>query len=68
MYKDIKQWIEGIEPQYLPKNVNKYTLFKCTKAQYFDFNNLDLESCKRKLDEVYSYIDNIDSYYYVSNM
>lgn len=68
VYKDIKQWIEDIEPQYLPKNVHKYTLFKCTKAEYFDFNNLDLESCRRKLDEVYSYIDNIDSYYYVSNM
>lgn len=68
VYKDIKEWFEELKPQNISSSVHKYRLFQSRDTISYNFYDLTLREVENKIDEIYNYINNIDGFYYMSNM
>ena len=68
VYKDIKEWIEELEPQDISNSVHKYRLFLPKDSMLYSFYDCTLWEAKNKIDEIYTHIKNINGFYYVNKM
>ena len=48
--------------------MHKYRLFQSRDTISYNFYDLTLREVENKIDEIYNHINNIDGFYYMSNM
>lgn len=68
VYKDIKEWIQDLEPQDISNSVHKYRLFLYWDSFNYNFYGCTLAEAKNKIDEIYNHINNINGFYYLNLM
>lgn len=68
VYKDIKDWIQELEPQDISNSVHKYRLFQAGDSTNYNFYGITLREAKNKIDEIYDHINNINCFYYMNLM